>query len=262
MARSTSLRTIATLILVGVVVCNAWFFRGRLFSWITAVSSSVGSHLSMRDSRVAQLLALLTMRFDAMTVRRELDDARRDILAAKAREEALEGTIKNLRDAIVLRERYVQPLGVGSVFTYVRAGGRNEIIINRGSDDGVAVDDIVVTPHNELIGTIGAVYGHYAMVTALGDASFQVTAKIFQSEVAGLVRSTSPHKIILDLVQKDEAIVQGASLITSGDDRFPEGIVIGTVHSVDSEAVTLFQSIRVSPAVAPNVRGDVFILRP
>jgi cell shape-determining protein MreC len=82
------------------------------------------------------------------------------------------------------------------------------------------------------------------------------------SDVAGLARSDGKGSVLLDLVQKDEQVDEGARIVTSGDDRYPAGLIIGTVRSVDDDAATLFQIVRVAPAAADELHGLVLVIHP
>ena len=137
-----------------------------------------------------------------------------------------------------------------------------QTVLNRGTDEGIAVGDVVSTGFGELVGTVERVSADHSIVRMVGDPTLEVTARVLTSDVAGLVRSDRGSSVVLDLVRNDEVVAEGATLVTSGDDRYPAGLIIGTVRSIDHEAVTLFQRIRVTPAVRDDIHGPVLVSRP
>jgi rod shape-determining protein MreC len=110
------------------------------------------------------------------------------------------------------------------------------VTIDAGSDDGVEVDDPVVSGDG-LIGTVGAVTGGTAQVTLIADHSSRVSAKVVPSGVQGVIRPEvgDPGDLILDFIDSTKRVGVGQSVVTSGwrtEDResgFPPNLPIGEV---------------------------------
>jgi rod shape-determining protein MreC len=209
------------------------------FAWTTALSRT--GTLASENLRLQ----------DELTRMRADEGAREDAFreAAFLRElSGLDGSLRRMpREA--------------SVFTY-GVGIQQNAMLDHGTDAEVSSGDIVITATGALVGRVEDVGDRWARVRLLTDASLEVTAHVLGTDIGGLVRVDALDGLVLDLVNKDEAIAEGQTVVTSGDDRFPAGIVIGTVRAVDTERTTLFAIVRITPAVAAPVRGRVIVIQP
>lgn len=130
------------------------------------------------------------------------------------------------------------------------------LTINRGSDDGVAVDDPVVAANGALVGRVTEVTGSYAIVTLITDEDFAVGARTLGSNTQGTVQSQfgSRGDLILDAggdprdVREEERVVTAGSLSRDLRSYYPPNITIGTVSRVDLGEGDLDREIHVKPA--------------
>lgn len=198
---------------------------------------------------------------DTLAQRIRLQDVLTEAQAAAARVADLVQENAFLRDAAGLRERIPGPMIQAAAFSYLRDGGVRHITVNRGTSDGVQVGSVVATAHGALVGRVIEVFPAYAMVRAVGDPSLEVTARILSSDISGLVRIDPARGLLLDLVQKSEMVTEGQTVVTSGNDQFPPGLVIGRVRSVDNQSATLFNVVTVVPAIQERFDGRVVIIK-
>jgi rod shape-determining protein MreC len=128
------------------------------------------------------------------------------------------------------------------------------ITINKGSDDGVRVDQPAMSGSG-LVGKVSDVSPDAARVTLLTDHTSGVSGQVVPNGANGLVKATvgNPSDLILDFVQKGRAVPKGATVITSGwrsshlESLFPRGIPIGKVTQVDSNERELYQRVHLRP---------------
>ena len=245
-----------------IIAVSPLIFHGRIFSWVSDYTATLLSPISQKISSGVSFFTTGITRIDTIKRVRELEDTNKTLTAALVNQDQLRMDVEFYRSAAQLRERFPSSPIVAGIFSYTRAGGVQQAVLNRGTTDGVARGDVVITAHEELLGVVEQAFSDHAIVRILGDSIFEVTARVANSTVAGLIRSESGGKVILDLVQKNEQISEGALIVTSGDDRFPAGLIIGTVRSIDSEAVGLFQIVRVTPALGSRIGGTVLVIRP
>jgi cell shape-determining protein MreC len=166
------------------------------------------------------------------------------------------------REAAGIVSRPAGNMQEAGIFSYNTASGIRQAIISRGAGDGVSAGDVVMTSRGELVGVVRSVYESHATVYRIQDVAFEVTARVDGSDVAGLVRADGEGSLMLDLVQNDETVSEGAKVVTSGDDGYPAGLLIGIVRSVNNTAATLFQYVRIEPSVPDGVHGSVLVIRP
>lgn len=242
-----------------------------------AAADAVAGHAPARTvaSWCAPVLRPLTSRFGSSvnwfrTLRRlqdlasenaELRDERTRALAAESALADARSEAAFLRQVAGLEQPLRASAREASIFTYGAGAGR-EAILDRGSDDGVVRGDVVITAAGALVGRVEQTGDAWAAVRLLSDVSLEVTGHILETETGGLVRTDPMEGLVMDLINKDEPVTEGQTVVTSGDDRFPAGIVIGTVRSVDRERTTLFALVRLSPTVSIPVRGAVLVITP
>ena len=150
------------------------------------------------------------------------------------------------------------------------------VTIAAGSQDGVAVGDVVVAPtggqSGGLVGTVDRVAANVARVTLLTDDQSRVTAADLTSPTAiGIVKrgGGGSDVLILDRVLKQKAVRVGDTIITAGTlgsttlkSMFPRGIPIGTVTSESDTDVNAFKNIQVEPLVDFTSLQSVIVLVP
>jgi rod shape-determining protein MreC len=120
------------------------------------------------------------------------------------------------------------------------------VTIDLGSDDGVRVDDPVVSGDG-LVGRVASVGGGSAQVTLLTDHTFAVSAKVLPSGAQGVVRPDvgNPEDLVLDFIDASGPIGGGQTVVTAGwraseiASLFPPNLPIGEVTDasiLDQEA--------------------------
>jgi rod shape-determining protein MreC len=127
--------------------------------------------------------------------------------------------------------------------------------INRGSGDGVRVDDPVLTGEG-LVGRVTKVVGDAAQVTLLTDPISGVTARIAESGVKGIVQTGTPgnpNDLLLQRIPRGDRVRAGEQVVTAGIESarltsyFPPGIPIGVITRVDPYELESSQQVHVRP---------------
>jgi rod shape-determining protein MreC len=140
--------------------------------------------------------------------------------------------------------------------------------VDRGSSSGVRVDQPVVDGDG-LVGKVTSVTGSVAQVTLITDHTSGVSAKVADTGVNGIVQPAvgNPNDLLLDFVSSKNRVVKGEAIVTAGsssnklESLFPPGIPIGSVTTVDSQEVNLYQRVHVTPYADLRKLDFVQILR-
>lgn len=127
--------------------------------------------------------------------------------------------------------------------------------INKGTSDGVAVEQPVVTGEG-LVGKVTAVSDGNAVVTLLTDQDFGIAALAPRSGEHGSLYAAvgEPGELVLDLVEHSGRVRQGDRIVTSGTrsrrlpSLFPRAIPVGVVRRVDEGEGELDRRISVMPS--------------
>jgi rod shape-determining protein MreC len=127
------------------------------------------------------------------------------------------------------------------------------VIIDKGSSDGVRVDQPVVNGDG-LVGTVSNVTSSSSEVTLITDHTSGVSAKVNESGAQGVVQPAvgNPSDLLLEYTHRTDRIVAGQTIVTAGSSSrrlpslFPPGIPIGRVTKVEGSS-TVSQSVHLRP---------------
>ena len=138
------------------------------------------------------------------------------------------------------------------------------IVIDRGENDGIAVDMAVVSADG-LVGRVSDVGKTWARVTCLLSNASSVPAMIEQTRDPGIVKgnlaqSDADRLLTMQYLPDGAIVTPGDRVLTSGmGGIFPKGILIGEVSSVDRSQSQL-AGVVVAPAVDFVHLEEVFVL--
>lgn len=132
---------------------------------------------------------------------------------------------------------------------------RPMVTIDKGTDDGLAMGDVVVVQGGALAGRITDIGPTFAKVTLISDPSSTVVGKLLNSGATGDV--TGQAGGVLAMKNVDSAVEVGldeevftAGLVLGGGIRspYPAGLVIGSVVDVERDANSVVQTAFLRPA--------------
>jgi len=141
------------------------------------------------------------------------------------------------------------PSVVAEVVQLGSANFEETVEINRGSADGVAVGQPVVSAAG-LVGSVSAVSGHLATVTLLDDPSFTVGVRDVRSGVVGAALGQGAGNTLeVEDINVGADVRRGDYLVTSGLslEHFPPGIPVGKVEAVSAPSGALQLVLSVKP---------------
>ena len=122
------------------------------------------------------------------------------------------------------------------------------ILIDKGSDDGIAYNMPVVTEEG-LVGRISAVTASAARVQLITDAGSLVNAHVVEADADGVVRGSVTADLTIEMVSPEAELQAGQIVQTSGlGGNFPAEVVIGQILNVNKLENELFQSASIQPA--------------
>jgi rod shape-determining protein MreC len=113
----------------------------------------------------------------------------------------------------------------------------NYITINRGAKQGIQKDMGIASPGG-VVGSVVDVSDNYAVVMSMLHRNSRVSASVKKTGETGTVEwdGKNPLYVTLREIPKSVSLKKGDSILTSRySERFPPGILVGTVESVTSE---------------------------
>src|SRR5919109_574359 len=196
--------------------------------------------------------------FDARGENDRLRDQVAELRDQLARDQATQQQAKELASLDETLSGGIVPDGTDPVTA--RVVGRSptvwysSVTIDKGSSDGVSVDDPVVAALG-LAGKVTQTTPNTAQVTLITDADSAVTARVAPGGATGVVEPDvgNPRDLQLDYLERGTDITEGQMVVTAGFSTgdlgsiFPPGIPIGHITQATVEEQQAYQRVHLEP---------------
>ncbi len=220
---------------------------GFAFKPIQGALDSVASGLASIGAAIGDIDRLRT---DNEALRAENDrlEAENDRLAETRRENEL------LTGLLQLRAGFEFETAAAAVIARESSEFRRTITLDKGTDAGIAVGDVVVASGGALAGRVTAVGPDSATVVLLTDGESTVIGQLPSAatgEVEGHLADTLPMTQIdasAEVALGDEVVTAGIELGSGVRSPYPKGLVIGQVVDVKRDANDVVQTAFLQPA--------------
>lgn len=119
------------------------------------------------------------------------------------------------------------------------------IYIDKGSKDGLKVDQAVITPDG-IVGKLRDVFPHTSQVLLINDQTSGAGVLLATTRVRAILRGSTTGQILINNLTPDERIKPGEKVLSSGGDQvYPRGLPVGTIESIkvdpDHQPYTIIQ---------------------
>ncbi len=132
---------------------------------------------------------------------------------------------------------------------------RRVVILDRGTDDGLAVGDVVIASGGALAGRIVEVASNYARVLLISDTGSTVIGQLLGSAATGEVVGQLGGSLVMQNVDSTVTVTLGEEVVTAGIELaggirspYPKGLIIGRVVDVKRDPVEIVQTVYLEPA--------------
>ncbi|OGR80261.1 MAG: hypothetical protein A2X32_06375 [Elusimicrobia bacterium GWC2_64_44] len=196
--------------------------------------------------------------------------------ALKARVKELEISLQNSSVMVAENERLSREMRIARTLPWAGSWARvvnktpsdwyGSFFIDRGSDDGIQVNDTVLGMQGEragLAGRVFEVYPKFSKVLLLTNAAASAVCAIEPAGLEALVEGKGTWLLKMNYVPEEAALAEGAELVTApGGLLFPAGVPVGKVAKLyPRESFMNFITADVTPAVNVNTLKEVFVVR-
>jgi len=165
-----------------------------------------------------------------------------------------------LRSLLSYSEQFPMQTILGEVIMVNHDGRFRSIVIDRGADHGVSVNDAVLSSAG-LVGRVVLTTKDLAKVQLVVDTNSAVGAIVDRSRRQGVIRGDGGGGLEMRFVPSLTDIAPGDIIITGGiDGIYPRGIPVGTVVTVE-EGKDLFKNVIARPSVDLTTLEEVIILK-
>ena len=121
----------------------------------------------------------------------------------------------------------------------------NEIVVNRGSKDGI-IEGMGVVVSEGLIGYVNQVYQSSCRVTLITNSSFNNTSVIVNN-IYLILEYDEDNKLYINQLDNSDSIKVGDVVLTSGlTDKYPRGITIGYISKIEDNTYKTGKKLYVS----------------
>lgn len=231
---------------------------GTIFSPLQSVSSKLANSLSNIWSNAAGVTPYQEQ-IDAL--KKQVADLQGQLVDYQAlqKQNALYETILELK-----KEHEDFKFASAEVLGRDSADAYYSFTINKGSNDGIAVNDPVIYD-KYLVGVVTKVTPTTAAVRSILDSKQNVSVYESRTREAGIVTGDSglakDGLCRMTNLPQNTAVTQGGIICTSGvGGVFPRDLQIGTVKSVQNETVDISAYAVIEPGVDIRELRDVFVI--
>jgi rod shape-determining protein MreC len=257
------LKTISIL-LVAVVALSAtdrYLFSGRLFD---AARGSFRAPASYLFERLGAFRAIVGQIGSISSLAREnarLKEENQKYSGERGEIEALLEENEFLKKAAGIADTLSGPPVMAGIFSISLGPAGYEVLLNKGAPDGIGAGDVVISEARVLLGSVITAGERTSRVLFVTDPNFSVTARVLGSETAGIAKGDLKDGLRFELIVQDDKISDGDTVVSSGNDRFPAGLIIGTVRNVVADESSVFKKVAIEPAVNAGPIGRVLVIK-
>ncbi len=202
-----------------------------------------------------------------------LEESNEELKRRVAELEALE---REYQDAVRQNELYKELLGLdeqappydlveASVTQRSTSSWERKATLNAGSRDGVAVQDCVIDQYQNLMGVVTEVAYNSCVMTYLTDAELELGGRVARTDENAILEGDFSlmldGRLKLSYLPEDTELIAGDQVTTSGLGLvYPEGLVVGVVESLHTEANGMDRYAVVEPAADLDSQRYVFVI--
>lgn len=221
--------------------------------------NSVGVWVS---DRAGSMQSMEELRTENEQLRQQVEDLTRQNESLQSDQSELE----ELRSLFALSQQYVDYTKIGARVISSGSGNWYEnFVINKGSDDGIAVNMNVLAGEG-LVGIVTEVGHNFARVQSIISDDSSVSAMSASAADTCVVKGNSESArrdgvIDVTYISKDAAMVDGEELVTSNiSSKYLPGLKIGTVSGIEMDSSNLTKSAKLTPVVDFQHVDEVLVI--
>ena len=261
---------ILVLIVVAIAGVSAYLLKGNAGP-VTNVTGTVKSPIQRTVSSLAEWLEGLygyIYEYDQLSaenerLREELTEAQEKVRDGEAAIEENE----RLRKLLDFKEKHSDmTLEPAKIISWTSSNWSSSFTISKGSGNDIAVGDSVITEYGVLVGQVIEVGTTWATVRTVIDISTNIGAFIAENGTSGMIvgdfAMMQDGFVKLSYLTDEAQVFTGDTVMTSGaGGAFPQGLVIGSISSVQAEAGGQIEYGMIKPGCDLKSLVQVFVVK-
>lgn len=248
------------IIIIGVlIIISLNFYQREIKNFFYSFSSPIQKFLWQKGQRISDF-------FEGIV---KTESLKKELEGLKLENQKLLSEIAFLREVKEENETLREALGIGLpeeynlAFAEIIGKDLNEdyILINKGSEAGIAEGQAVITESKILLGRISEVSQNFSRIMLISNKKSFLDAKIQNREIQGIVEGRGDFLLSLSHIPKNKEIQTGDFVVTTSlGEIFPEGLLIGKVEEVERSDIKPVQEAKISPLFDLTQLENVFIV--
>lgn len=181
-------------------------------------------------------------------------------------EQAKEENVK-LRELLNLSQKHSDfVFESAKVVSWNASNWASTFTISKGFESGLEVGDAVVTEYGVLVGTVSEVGTNWSTVDTVVDIGTSIGVLVGTEETSAMLLGDytlmSSQYMKISFVAESGQVITGDIVVTSGaGGAYPQGLILGTVSSVHSEAAGQIEYAVVEPFTDLNTLTQIFVIK-
>lgn len=166
---------------------------------------------------------------------------------------------RDLQNALHFKEESGLVLLGARVLLYTKDAGREALIVDQGSTQGVAVGDEVIDEYHIFLGTISEAGNGFAKVEIASNPGTTFEARIAPFDLPILAQGIGARAFLLKLIPRDVPVRAGDPIALSSDTRF-RAFLLGSLADTQSNNAQAFQEAYAVSLAHPENARNIFII--
>lgn len=186
--------------------------------------------------------------------------------AVRENEQAKEENVK-LRELLNLSQKHTDfVFESAKVVSWNASNWASTFTISKGSQAGLEIGDAVVTEYGVLVGTVAELGTNWAIVDTVVDIGTSIGVLVGAEETSAMLLGDytlmSSQYMKISFVAESGQVITGDIVVTSGaGGAYPQGLILGTVSSVHTEAAGQIEYAVVEPFTDLNALTQIFVIK-
>ncbi len=261
---------VIVLVIALVAGASSYFLKGNA-GVVQNVSGTVKAPVQRMVSSVAEWLESIygyLYKYDQLIAENERLRAE----LTEAQEEARNGAAaieenERFRQLLEFKEKHSDmTLESAKVVAWTTSNWANSFTISKGTNADIEVGDCIITEYGVLVGQVTEVGTTWATVATVIDLNTNIGALVSENGASGLLvgdfAMMQEGCVKLAYLADGAQVFSGDTVMTSGSGgAFPQGLVVGTISSVKTEAGGQIEYGEVKPGCDLTSLVQVFVVK-
>lgn len=214
---------------------------------VAAGEDAANSGISGIKNTFSGIFAYKKLQEENAELKEEVEKLKQDLLDAEVTKEQIK-QLKSLSKSLNYKAVKKGDVVSADIISFDGTTWMNSFTINAGSKAGIRKNDVVVCGTG-LVGRVSAIGKNWAKVSAVVDENSKTSFTVKRdSDILGMLSGDGKGELTGYVLDADDGIIEGDTLLTSGMGMYPLGIEIGVVTAVDYNSDTQLKNVTVEPS--------------